>query len=130
MTQFEFAECVNDQLGFAANPGTFPRLDVKGAMDTCATKSKLDKQALYACAREQGPALLDASFAEGQRRNIAFAPTLYINGKQLPSTKFTISVHDICNAYKGTKPTACTKSSHAQTEVDAAIQEQQSRCRV
>ena len=130
MAQFEFVECVNDQLGFAADPGIFTRLDVKGALDKCATMSKLDQQALYACAREQGPALLDASFAEGQRRNIAFAPTLYIDGKQLPSTKFTISVQDICDAYKGTKPAACAKPARAQATVDAAVLKQQGRCRV
>ena len=44
MAQFEFVECVNDQLGFAADPGIFPRLDVKGALDKCATMSKLDSE--------------------------------------------------------------------------------------
>lgn len=131
MAQFDFAECVNDKLGFAADPGTFPQLDVKGALDDCAGASKLDTQALYACARETGPALLDASFAEGDARGIAFAPTLYINGVQLPSNKFTISVADICDAYTGSpKPAACAKPARAQATVDAALKQQQTRCRV
>ena len=72
--QFQFAECVNDQLGFKTDPGHFPHLDVKGALDTCATATNLDTQALWACAREEGPHMLDESFAEGDRRGIGAAP--------------------------------------------------------
>ena len=72
--QFQFAECVNDQLGFKTDPGHFPRLDVKDALDTCATATNLDAQALWACAREEGPRMLDESFAEGDRRSIGAAP--------------------------------------------------------
>ena len=57
----------------------------------------------------------------------AFAPTLYINGKQLNATQFTISVKEICDAYTGTpKPQACSDAPAPQGE----ILQQAQRCAV
>ena len=110
---FAFNECVNDQLGAVSDPGHFPRLDVKGALDTCAMSQHIDPQQLYACARERGPQLLDGTASEGNRRGVAFAPTEYINGKQMADyTNVTLAA--VCEAYKGAnKPPACSSKAAA-----------------
>jgi hypothetical protein len=37
---------------------------------------------VFRCAREQGPGLQIAAAGEGKKRGIAFAPSLFLNGKE------------------------------------------------
>ena len=115
--QFDLGECLNDALGFVKDIGHFPNYNMTTheTISTCLAQTKatakLRPDDVYKCARNDGPALQNEAAGEGQKRGIAFAPTLFIDGKQTSGS--TISVKQICDAYKGSsKPAAC-KSAQA-----------------
>ena len=125
---FDLGECVNDALGFSEDPATFPDYDgaTSDLVPACAKKLGLDEAALFRCAREQGPTLQNAAAGEGAKRGIRFAPTLFIDGKQQTATKITL--RQICDAYTGPKPKAC--SGAEEEPVEAVANEPAKRCPV
>ena len=66
-TMFDLGECVNNALGFAKDPATFPDYDLASndLLPKCARQLGIDEVALFHCARERGPALQNAAAAEG-----------------------------------------------------------------
>ena len=50
--------------------------------ETCVkSQTSLNYDDVFRCAREQGPGLQIAAAGEGKKRGIAFAPSLFLNGK-------------------------------------------------
>lgn len=109
---FNLGECVNNALGFAKDPATFPDYDLatNDLVPTCAAKLGLKSDLLFRCAREQGPALQNLAAGEGALRGIRFAPSLFINGQQVSKDTNKITLKQVCDAYTGKKPAACTNA--------------------
>lgn len=97
---FDFVEC------------NFANQGVHDATNTqlCAAKASLDVDKLWACATgygaTSGPHLLIASITEAQKRGVHSAPNVFLEGKNVGNT---ITLKQICDAYTGTKPAACTE---------------------
>ena len=76
-------------------------------MQRCATPLGLNADEVFRCARLRGPDLQNAAAGEAATREIHFAPTVFLNGEQVKS----ITVADVCKAYKGvSKPAACKQA--------------------
>ena len=100
----DMIECINDQLGYNTDPGHFPT-PKEGAVEACAGKLRLDYDKLFACSRSDGLRLQTESAAEGAKRGIVAAPTLFVNGKLIQGLDVTLKM--VCDAYTGAAPDAC-----------------------
>ena len=94
--------------------GDFPDPSAVDTLKECATQLKYDWTKLSECTKTSAPALQNAVALIGSQRGVAFAPTVYVNGKEI-STMQGVDINKmlaaICAAYKGEKPAGCKSAS-------------------
>jgi hypothetical protein len=110
---FAFVECANAKMGGGAS-GDFPDPSAVDTLKECATQLKYDWAKLSKCTKTDAPVLQNAVALAGSQRGVAFAPTVYVDGKEI-STMQGVDINKmlaaICAAYKGEKPAGCKSAS-------------------
>ncbi len=95
---------------------------IPGNWESCATDNGLDVDKIKSCYKgDEGKQLLSASIKESEDIGATGSPTIYINNNSYSGARGQNDfMRAICNAYTGTKPSACDDIP-APAEVDVIV---------
>jgi len=118
MFQNAFAACVDEslieQFPSGLPPGTVNSTVADATFASCAAKQKLNYSGLKACAESSAGYLL---FAKEKAKTPAHqgVPFVTIDGTLIYNSATLDLASEVCKAYQGPKPTACTSTEESQS---------------